>query len=67
MDKHAENGPTRKKIVRKDKKDASLHNIRKKRKTKQNPVQLAQHMDFYITRTENLFDASYLRGKNVRY
>ena len=29
MDKHAENGPTRKNGARKDKKDASLHNIRK--------------------------------------
>jgi hypothetical protein len=43
MDKHAENGPTRKNGARKNKKDAYKHNIRKKRKTKQNPVQLAQH------------------------
>ena len=43
MDKHAENGPTRKNSARKDKKDAYKHNIRKKeKKTKQNPVQLAQ-------------------------
>ena len=41
MDKHAENGPTRKKSARKDKKDAYMHNI-KKSKTKQNTVHLAQ-------------------------